>query len=209
MGEIPTPALTRWKRPGKEFWTRLAQWLLILAIVVCIVFIYFLGMQLRYESEAYKYFNEQKYEKAAERYLFAHDEAHLWGRDRYLYHIALCWLNAGDKDRAMQFLIRLHRDHPDSEWREPSYIIAERILEPPGEAVTRANTQLGQARAHLRESYKKMVTALKSNRSGTSVELEGEYLKYKKYWETYKRELTKAHKAVAEGVDPEKVDLER
>jgi tetratricopeptide (TPR) repeat protein len=209
MGEVPSPALDRWKMPDRSFWTRLAQWVLCIAILVCLVFIYFLGMQLRYESEASRYFKEQKYETAAEKYLRAHDEARFWGRDRYLYLIACCWLDAKDKDRAMQFLIRLHHEHPDSEWLPPSLALAEAILEPPPVVPIKATTKLSEARAELRASYGKMVKALKSNKGGVSIELEGEYTKYKKYWESYKRELAKAHKAVQEGVDPERVDIER
>lgn len=206
MGEEPAPALNRWKLPERKFWERVAKVVITIAILITIVYIYLLGMQLRYESSATKYFNEAKYSDAAERYLQAYDSAQ-WGKDRYLYLIALCYKNANDKIRPMDFVIQLAKEYPESPWLEVAReSILNGFLGDPTPPDLESHSALATARVAMFKSYKRVLAALKTNRAGASVELTTEYEAYKKYWEAYNRELKRAHVAIENGTPSDKLE---
>lgn len=209
MGEEPVPAETRWKLPGRQFWSRVAQVVIIILILVCLVFIYFLGMQVRYESEATKFVAQGKYLDAADCYLKAHDEAR-WGHDRLLYLVGMQFFNAGEHGRAMDFFVRLNAEFKDSQFTilaEPYVIrVMEKMNPETYLEIIKTNTRLGEARAHLRASYKRVLQALKDNKAGISNQLTIEFDAYKKYDAAYRQQLRDAYRAVAGGVHPAQLD---
>lgn len=210
MADETAPEPRRSRLPGREFWTRILYGIICIAIVICLVFIYFLGMQLRYEYQATNYVAKGQFLDAADRYLKAHDEA-AWGKDRYLYLVGVNYLYGNEHIRAMDFFVRLNNLYPDSPWVPAATQYVDRVMDKldptrfPVEAL-RTNTQLGLARAHLQASYKRVMLALKENKAGVSNQLTIEYDAYKKYYESYKNKLVQAHKAVAAGTHPEKLD---
>lgn len=210
MTPEPAPAASRFKLPNRDTWMKVLYGLICVAILICLVFIYFLGMQLRYEYQAAGYVARGQHLEAADRYLKAHDEA-AWGKDRYLYLTGVNFLFGGDHIRAMDFFVRLHNDYPVSMWVPASSQYIDRVMDKldphrfPIEAL-KTNTQLGQLRAQLKASYKRVVNALKDNRAGISNQLSIEYEAYKKYDLAYRAQLKEAYKAVAAGVHPEKLD---
>jgi hypothetical protein len=213
MEVVPTPAPTeswlRWPPPGKEFWTRVLQRALIILIFGGVIFIVLLGVQLRHASSAQRFVKEAKYIEAAEKYLLASEAAHFFSRDHYLHMVSWCYLHGKDPVRAMDFAMRLARDFPDSDATVENRVIVQQALEAMNLIAPvdlKANTQLGQARAAMRASYTKMVTALKNNKGGVSAEVMGEYVKYKVYYDAYKLELVRAYREVEKGADPEQID---
>lgn len=184
--------------------------LVSIVILIVLVFIYFLGIQLRYEYQAAGYVARGQHLEAADRYLKAYDEA-AWGHDRYLYLAGVNFLYGGDHIRAMDFFIKLNSEYTTSPWTGAASEFVDRALDKisperlPIEAL-KTNTQLGLLRAQLRASYKRVVGALKDNKSGVSNQLLIEYKAYKAYNEAYRKQLQIAYKNVAAGVHPEKLD---
>lgn len=196
--------------PDRDVLMKVLYAIICIAILICLVFIYFLGVQLRYEYQAAGYVARGQHLEAADRYLKAYDEA-AWGHDRYLYLTGSNFLMGGDHNRAMDFFIKLNSQFPQSMWVQLSEQYVTRILEKLEPSVgnpemIKSNTQLGQLRAQLRASYKRVVNALKDNKSGVSNQLVIEYEAYKKYNEAYRKQLQIAYKNVAAGIHPEKLD---
>lgn len=210
MSPDPAPAVSRFKAPGRDTWMKVVYAIICVIILICLVFIYFLGMQLRYEYQAAGYVSRGQYLDAADRYLKAHEEA-AWGKDRYLYLTGVNFLFGGDHIRAMDFFVRLNSEYPVSPWVPAATRYVDQVMDKldptrmPIEAL-RSNTQLGLARAQLRASYKRVVQALKENKSGVSNQLSIEYEAYKKYDQAFRHQLKEAHKAVQSGIHPEKLE---
>lgn len=208
MSSDPAPASSRFG--NRDTWLKVVYVLLSIAILICLLFIYYLGMQLRYEYQASGYVARGQYLDAADRYLKAHEEA-AWGKDRYLYLTGRYFLAGGDHIRAMDFFVRLNSEYPKSDWVAAAVPFVDNVIDKldptriPLEAL-KSNTQLGQLRAQLRASYKRVVSALKDNKAGISNQLSIEYEAYKKYDRAYRQQLKEAYKAVASGVHPEKLD---
>lgn len=207
-GDEPVPAEVR-RLPGRDLLLKVLYAVIVIAILICLVFIWFLGMQLRYEYQAANYVNKGQFLDAADRYLKAHDEAQ-WGKDRYLFLVGVQYMNADEHQRAMDFFVRLNNEFPASPWIVPAAPYIERVLARMNPDVIvetiKTTTRLGEARAHLKASYKRLTTALKANKAGVSNQLVIEYEAYKRYYESYKRQLVQAHKAVASGIHPEKLE---
>jgi len=190
---------------------RILQWVIVILLAVALLFIYFLGSQLRYESEGSRFFKEGRFDAAAEKYLKAYESTTFWGHDRYLYLVAQCYYNSQDWTRAMDFFIRLTKDYPGSNWVivcQPSVEKSLRNLNPnllSWEGI-KAQTSLGRFRASLRQSYQRLVSAIAENKSGISVEVEGQYQIYCKQYQLYRQELAKAYAEVAAGKHPESLD---
>lgn len=210
MGEDPAPAVSRYQLPGRDFWLKVLYAVIVIATLICLVFIWFLGMQLRYEYQAAGYVAKGQFLDAADRYLKAHDEA-AWGKDRYLYLVGVNYLYGNEHIRAMDFFVRLNSQYPDSPWVPAAAPYVDRVMDKldptrlPLEAL-KTNTQLGLARAQLKASYARVINAIKDNKAGVSNQVVIEYEAYKKYYEAYKNKLVQGHKAVASGIHPEKLD---
>lgn len=181
--------------------------MLVVILSFMLVAIYLMGSQLRHEMLATRSFEKGEYDQAAEQYLKAYESA-TFGRDRYLYLVGQCYYNDGDWQRAMDFFVKLTRDYSVSSYAGLAQPMVSRVLEKLNPEINvdpsllKAHTPLALALSDCKASFRRLKRALIENRAGISVELVGEYEKYRKYQEILRTEKRKAWALIAQEGHP-------
>lgn len=190
-----------WKRVDKPRFTLTLQWALLVCLLACMLLIFLLGAQIRYEGLAAEAFRQREYEVAASRYLKALRFATVYGRPRYLYMVGLCYSNQKEWSRAGDFFMRLFKTYPDSSWTQAGSSHFERIIRETGpivgvvnDGMVRAKTPLGIALQSMRANQKQLIESIRSVQKGDirAADLERKYEAYKLAFESYNVELKRA-----------------
>lgn len=179
---------------------------LAVLVIALLIVLFMMLSRNRYEQEGDRLFERDRYEAAVEKYVKAQGSFRLFDRGGVDFKIGLCYLNLGDKTRAMDFFFKVIREHRES----ANGIMAARAVRRIHEDVLDTDTKVGNfgqdetplvvMRRDFQRSYRVLLRSLKKNQSGVSAELREAYQEYKLSFKTYQSELKKAADAHREAV---------
>lgn len=169
-------------------------------VIVLLVVLFMLLSRNRYEQEGDRLVERDRFEAAVEKYIKAQSSLGIFDKGGVDYKIGLCYLQMGDKPRAMDFFFKVIREHRDSGNATMAERAIQRIHEEvldPGETknLGQDETPLVVMRRDFQRSYRVLLRSLKQNQSGVSPELREAYQDYKLSFKTYQAELRKSAEA--------------